>query len=154
MCKVKRNFNIKEIKAIIPHRYPFLMIDKIEDSGPNFAIGIKNVSINEPYFDGHFPDNPIVPGVLITESILQTTAFIGFEKAKNERDVKKHFFCAGFNMKFNYPVIPGDRLRIEVKLIRHLNNIIKVKAVVKNEKETVALGDLNLVTVDDKDSYE
>lgn len=71
------SYNTTEIQKRIPHRYPLLMVDFIEESGHAHAVGIKNVSINEPCFQGHFPDEPIMPSVLITESILQTSAFIG-----------------------------------------------------------------------------
>lgn len=126
------------------------MVDFIEESGHAHAVGIKNVSINEPCFQGHFPDEPIMPSVLITESILQTSAFIGIPEQGDksiERSPGKQFFCVGFNMKFKLPVVPGDRLRIEVRLIRRMGEMTRVKAVVQSDKGVNASGDLSLVVI-------
>ena len=154
MSEKKRSFDINAIKERIPHRYPFLMVDRIEDSGPKFAVGLKNISVNEPFFEGHFPDNPIMPGAMITEFILQTSAFIEFPSSERNpaeeallEEKNESFFCVGFNMKFTGIAIPGDRLLAEVKLIRRLDSMIKVKAVVKNEKGIVASGDVSLAKV-------
>ncbi len=149
------SYDTTEIQKRIPHRYPLLMVDFIEESGYTYAIGIKNVSINEPYFQGHFPDEPIMPCVLITESILQTSAFIGIpEQDDKSVDIgpKKQFFCVGFNMKFKLPVVPGDRLRIEVRLVRHMGEMTRVKAVVQSDKGVNASGDLSLAVINKRRS--
>lgn len=145
------SYCIQEIQRRIPHRYPFLMVDYIEESGPGYAFGLKNVSINEPYFQGHFPHSPIMPGVLITESILQTSAFMGApEQADSTKildNTGKHFFCTGFKMKFHLPVIPGNQLRIEVRLVRTMSDMTQVKAMVKTEDGVVSSGILNLSVI-------
>lgn len=141
-------FDIMAIRARLPHRYPFLMVDKIVESGPGFAVGLKNVSINEPYFQGHFPDYPIMPGVLITEACLQTSAFMGpvdSDLGTAAPDpAKTRFFCVGFDMKFTGLVSPGDQLRIEVRLVRRMAGMTRVKARVLTETGVVAAGDLSL----------
>lgn len=138
------SYDIKEIQARLPHRYPFLMIDKIEESGSDYAIAIKNVSINEPYFIGHFPGNPIMPAALITESCLQASAFIGLAD-KKEPTPNMRFFCTGFNMKFTDSAHPGDQLRIDVRLVKRLGQMLRVKThVSKAKNQPVASGDLSL----------
>lgn len=144
-----QSYDIQAIRARLPHRYPFLMVDRIEESGPGYAIALKNVSINEPYFQGHFPDFPIMPGALITEACLQAAAFIGAEgvsegptpDASNSR-----FFCIGFTMKFTGTVAPGDQLRIEVHLVKRMGAMTRIKARVSTGTEMVASGDLSLAT--------
>lgn len=141
-------FDIMAIRARLPHRYPFLMVDRIIESGPGYAVGLKNVSINEPYFQGHFPDYPIMPGVLVTEACLQTAAFMGpVESDRNETapdPATTRFFCVGFDMKFTGLVCPADQLRIEVRLVRRMAGMTRVKARVSTENGLVASGDLSL----------
>lgn len=140
--------DIMAIRARLPHRYPFLMVDRIAESGPGFAVGLKNVSINEPYFQGHFPDYPLMPGVLITEACLQTAAFMGPVEAdlgaQAPDPASTRFFCVGFDMKFTGRVAPGDRLRIDVRLVRRTAGMTRVKARVQTDNGVVASGDLNL----------
>lgn len=142
-------YDIQDIQARLPHRYPFLMIDRIEQSGPGTAVALKNVTINEPYFQGHFPDFPIMPGALITEACLQASAFMaptGDETGPAPDAACTRFFCVGFNMKFTGTVTPGDQLRIEVKLIKRMGPMTRVKARVSTQSGTVATGDLSLAT--------
>lgn len=109
--------NIEEIKKIIPHRYPFLLIDKVlmEEIGVR-GIGYKNVTINEPFFQGHFPHLPVMPGVLIVESMAQVGAVI---LLSDEKYKGKTAFFAGINkVRFKRKVVPGDTLRMEVELTR------------------------------------
>jgi len=100
---------------MIPHRYPFLLIDRVQDVVPETsATGIKNVTINEPYFPGHFPDKPIMPGVLIIESMAQTAAVLVVSGLGTETEGKLVYFMSVESARFRKPVIPGDRLEIKV----------------------------------------
>ncbi len=110
--------DIQAIEKILPHRYPFLLVDKIIDLIPKEkVIGIKNVTYNEPFFRGHFPGHPIMPGVLIVESMAQTGAVLLLDSVKNP-DKKLAYFMAINEVRFRKPVYPGDQLQIEVELVR------------------------------------
>ena len=107
--------NINEIMAILPHRYPFLMVDRIieMDIGKR-CVGIKNVSINEPYFQGHFPGHPVMPGVLIIEAMAEVAGIMGYVASDEATRAKVTYFMSIDNARFRKPVLPGDQLRIEV----------------------------------------
>ncbi len=108
--------NIKEIMDILPHRYPFLMVDRvIEIEEGKRAVGIKNVTINEPYFQGHFPGHPIMPGVLIIEALAQVSGVLAFKSGVTG---KATYFLSVEKAKFRKPVVPGDQLRLEVTVLR------------------------------------
>jgi 3-hydroxyacyl-[acyl-carrier-protein] dehydratase len=107
--------DILGLMKLLPHRYPFLMIDRIIDiDGDESAIGIKNVTINEPHFQGHFPDQPVMPGVLIVEAMAQTAGAICLHAADSGKPSLVYFMTID-NAKFRKPVVPGDRLEIHVK---------------------------------------
>ena len=109
--------DINGIQKILPHRYPFLMVDAIEEMEPKKRIvGIKNVTINEPYFQGHFPAKPIMPGVLIIESMAQTGGLLLLQEVE-DRENKLLYFVAIDNARFRRPVIPGDQLRVVVRVV-------------------------------------
>ena len=131
---MSRLLGIEEIKSIIPHRYPFLFVDKvsIEEEGVR-AIGYKNVTINEPFFQGHFPEMPVMPGVLIVETMAQVGAVI---LLSGEKFKGKTAFFAGINkVRFRRKVVPGDSLRMEVVLtkIRGSIGVGEGKAYVEDE---------------------
>ncbi|WP_100374155.1 3-hydroxyacyl-ACP dehydratase FabZ [Bacillus sp. FJAT-45037] len=108
---------IQEIKEIIPHRYPFLLIDRIEEiTEGERAVGIKNVTANEEYFNGHFPDYPVMPGVLIIEALAQVGAVAMLKKEENRG--KLAFFAGIDNCRFKRQVVPGDQLKLEVEITR------------------------------------
>jgi len=108
------SLDINEIMKIIPHRYPFLLVDRIEELVPGRrVVGLKNVTINEPFFVGHFPQAPVMPGVLILEAIAQVGAVLVL-KDMPDRNNKLVYFVAIESAKFRRPVLPGDQLRIEV----------------------------------------
>ncbi len=110
-----KTINIEEIIKMIPHRYPFLLIDRVQDVVPETsATGIKNVTINEPFFPGHFRDKPIMPGVLIIESMAQTAAVLVVSGLGAETEGKLVYFMSVESARFRKPVIPGDRLEIKV----------------------------------------
>lgn len=109
--------DINEIKKIIPHRYPFLLVDCIEEMEPGVkAVGYKNVTANEPYFQGHFPEKPVMPGVLIVEALAQVGAVAVLSLEQNKG--KLAFFGGIDKAKFRRQVVPGDRLKLETEIIK------------------------------------
>ena len=118
--------DINRIKDLIPHRYPFLLIDGIQTLKPNeSAIGIKNVSVNEPFFEGHFPDRPVMPGVLIIESMAQTAGCLVVVSLGKESEGKLVYFMTIENARFRKPVVPGDRMVINVQKLRSRGSVFK-----------------------------
>jgi len=133
--------NNKEIQSIIPHRYPFLLVDKIIDiEYGKKAVGIKNITANEPFFQGHFPENPIMPGVLIVEAMAQVGAvsILGMEENKDKLAV----FTGIDRMRFKKQVVPGDTLRMEVEMIAMKRGIGKAKATAYVDGALAASGEL------------
>ncbi|WP_101842403.1 3-hydroxyacyl-ACP dehydratase FabZ [Halobacillus sp. Marseille-P3879] len=119
--------DIQEIKEIIPHRYPFLLIDQVEElEEGQYAVAYKNVTVNEPFFQGHFPDYPVMPGVLITEALAQTGAVAMLKKEENQG--KLAFFTGIDKCRFKRQVKPGDRLKLEVEIVRLKGPMGKGKA--------------------------
>ena len=115
-----------EILRRIPHRYPFLLLDRAEDYRPHESmIGIKCVTFNEPFFQGHFPENPVMPGVLIVEAIAQTGAVLMSKTLDADIEGKTIFFMSMDNVRFRAPVRPGDVLRMPVKVVRARSNMFK-----------------------------
>jgi 3-hydroxyacyl-[acyl-carrier-protein] dehydratase len=109
------DLDIERIRAMIPHRYPMLMIDRVVEIVPDqSAVGIKNVSVNEPYFAGHFPQRPVMPGVLIIEAMAQTAAVLVVQTLGNVAEGKLVYFMSVDNARFRRPVVPGDTLRVHV----------------------------------------
>ena len=150
-------FDIEAIKRRLPHRYPFLMVDRIEESGPGYAIGIKNVTANEPCFQGHFPQRSVLPGALIAEALMQTSAFVG-RTAEPEATggapmtvdgtrTDQQLFCIGLNLKFRQPVVPGDRLRMDLRFVRMAGEMLRFRATAQTAAGIVASGDLSLAIV-------
>ena len=118
--------DINRIKELIPHRYPFLLIDGIQTLKPNeSAIGIKNVSVNEPFFEGHFPDRPVMPGVLIIESMAQTAGCLMVVSLGKASEDKLVYFMTIENARFRKPVVPGDRMVINVQKLRSRGSVFK-----------------------------
>ncbi|WP_281974492.1 3-hydroxyacyl-ACP dehydratase FabZ [Halobacillus litoralis] len=126
--------DIQAIKEIIPHRYPFLLIDQVEElvEGER-AVGYKNVTVNEPFFQGHFPDYPVMPGVLITEALAQMGAVAMLKKEENQG--KLAFFTGIDKCRFKRQVKPGDRLKLEVEIVRIKGPMGKGKATASVEGE-------------------
>jgi len=115
--------NINEIMQYLPHRYPFLLVDRIIDLQPGESItGIKNVTFNEPFFQGHFPGQPIMPGVLIIEAMAQVAGIAAFSSGMEGKAV---YFMSIEKAKFRRPVVPGDQLRLEIKVLQHRGNVWK-----------------------------
>jgi 3-hydroxyacyl-[acyl-carrier-protein] dehydratase len=119
------SIDILELLKLLPHRYPFLLLDRIVDiDGDNSATGIKNVTFNEPHFQGHFPGQPVMPGVLIIEAMAQVAGAISLKAAGSDQPSLVYFLTID-NAKFRKPVVPGDRLEIKVKKIKKRGNIVR-----------------------------
>ena len=132
-------FNIARIMEMIPHRYPFLMIDKIENVVTGLrATGIKNVSVNEWFFQGHFPDHKVMPGVLIIEAMAQTAASLVVHTLGAESEGKLVYFMSIDNARFRKPVHPGDRLLVDVEKQQSRGNVWKFNGKVTVEGVLVA----------------
>lgn len=132
-------FDIAKIMHAIPHRYPFLLVDRVVDLVKNEScIGIKNVTINENFFQGHFPTMPVMPGVLIIECMAQTAAVLVVETLGPDWAGKLVYFMTVDNAKFRKPVVPGDQMRVYVKKERQRGNIWKFSAEAKVDGKVVA----------------
>jgi len=123
---MKQELSIEEILNLLPHRYPFLLVDKILKQEKNKIIGVKNVTINEPFFQGHFPGHPVMPGVLIIEAMAQVGGVLMFSKEENRGKIP--LFAGIDKAKFKKPVRPGDQLKIKVEIIKMIKGIGKAKA--------------------------
>jgi 3-hydroxyacyl-[acyl-carrier-protein] dehydratase len=142
---------IKEIMAILPHAYPFLLVDRILEIEPGKrVVGIKNVTYNEPFFPGHFPGRPIMPGVLIIEAMAQTAGILVFNSLPQEDRKKNVFFLGIDNVRFRKPVIPGDQLRMELEITRHRQSIWGFKGKALVDGNLVAEGDLMAMLGEEK----
>lgn len=119
--------NIQEILEYLPHRYPFLLIDRVIECELGKRIrALKNVSVNEPYFNGHFPYYKVMPGVLIVEAMAQAAAILSFRTMGIKPDDKSVYYFAGIDRaRFKKPVMPGDQLVLEVSIVRNVRNVVK-----------------------------
>jgi beta-hydroxyacyl-ACP dehydratase FabZ len=117
--------DINEIRKILPHRYPFLLVDRIIELEAERVVGIKNVTVNEPFFSGHFPDFPVMPGVLIVEAMAQAAGVLVLSGIP-DRDQKLVFLVAIENARFRKPVVPGDQLRLEMTVVKRRSNVAKM----------------------------
>ncbi len=124
--------NITEVMELIPHRYPILLVDRIVEYTPGVsAIGLKNVTFNEPHFNGHFPGWPVMPGVLIVEAMAQTSACLVVKTLGDEAKGKIVYFMSIEEAKFRKPVTPGDQLHIHVTVVQNRRNVWKFKGEAK-----------------------
>ncbi len=140
-------YNIRDIMDFLPHRYPFLLVDRILEVTDEKVVGLKNVTFNEPFFIGHFPEHPIMPGVLIVESMAQTGGFLMMQQIENPQD-KVVYFMKIDNVKFKKPVTPGDTLIHNVSLIKKRGRILVIHVNTTVDGETVAEGDFTATVVD------
>ena len=134
--------NIQEIVAILPHRYPLLLVDRVLsfEAGKKM-VALKNVTINEPFFQGHFPGHPIMPGVLIIESMAQVGGVLAYKSAKG-KEGQLVYFLGIDKAKFRKPVLPGDQLRIEIEVLRQRPPYWKLKGMAYVEDQLVAEAEL------------
>ena len=139
--------DVNEIKTIIPHRYPFLLVDRVISlEKSKTAVGIKNVSANEGFFEGHFPGNPIMPGVLIVEALAQTAGILG--NVSSEKKYKSVYFMSIERAKFRKPVVPGDQLRLEVEIIKQRNTVLKFSGIARVDDKVVAEAEFTALMTD------
>jgi len=137
-----------EIQAILPHRYPFLLVDRIEELEiGKRVIGIKNVTVNEPFFQGHFPGRPIMPGVLIIEAMAQVGGVLAFKSA-NQGGAKLVYFMGIDKAKFRKPVLPGDRLRFVVDILKARHPYWKMRGEAYVEDSLVCEAELMAMVTD------
>lgn len=140
------SLTIDQVLQILPHRYPFLMVDRITRIDGNKITGIKNVSVNEPHFQGHFPNHPIMPGVLQLEGIAQVAGILMLRQAENIG--KLAYFMSAESVKWRKPVVPGDTLRIEVELLKSRGKIGKAKGICYVGDEAVSEAEVTFMLVD------
>jgi 3-hydroxyacyl-[acyl-carrier-protein] dehydratase len=141
--------DISRIMAALPHRYPFLMVDRIREiHGDDSCIGVKNVTINEPHFQGHFPQHPVMPGVLLIEGMAQTAGALCVFAQEGAMRPKLVYFMTIDNAKFRKPVIPGDTVEYHVRKIRRRSNIWKFAAVAMVAGAKVAEAEVSAMLVD------
>jgi beta-hydroxyacyl-ACP dehydratase FabZ len=139
---------IQDIFKILPHRYPFLLVDKvIESDGCSRMVAVKNVTINEHFFEGHFPEHPVMPGVLVVESMAQVGVLLLFGSDEN-RESKLVYFTGIDNCRFRQPVIPGDQLRIEITVIKQRGRYYKMKGEAFVEGTLVAEAELSCTVIE------
>lgn len=141
--------DVNEIMKILPHRYPFLMVDRIIEVEPGVrCVGIKNVSVNEPFFQGHFPGHPVMPGVLIIETMAQVAGIMAYLSSDEETRAKVTYFMAIDNARFRKPVSPGDQLRIEITTTMHRRGIWGVAGKAYVDDKLVTEADLKATFAD------
>lgn len=138
--------DIHEIMKHLPHRYPFLLVDRIIDIQEGESItGIKNVSMNEPFFQGHFPGQPIMPGVLIVEALAQVAGIMAFHSGIEGKSV---YFMSIEKAKFRRPVVPGDQLKLEVKVLQRRGTVWKVAGKATVDGKSAAEAELTAMVSD------
>lgn len=139
--------NIQEIMDLLPHRYPFLLIDRVVEFEPRQRlVALKNVTMNEPFFQGHFPNHPIMPGVLQLEAIAQVGGLMMMKHAEAVRQLA--YFMSAESVKWRRPVFPGDTLIIEVELLKSRGKICKARGVCKVGEETVSEAEVTFMLRD------
>lgn len=141
-----QTLNINEIMELLPHRYPFLLVDRVLDYSytkeKKVLKAIKNVSFNEPFFQGHFPMKPVLPGVLILEALAQATGILSFKVVGKPKDDELYYFAAIDNARFKKPVFPGDQLVLDVELLREVRGIAKFRGIASVNGEVVCSAEL------------
>ncbi|MDH3739635.1 MAG: 3-hydroxyacyl-ACP dehydratase FabZ [Alphaproteobacteria bacterium] len=146
----RTSIDVLEVMELIPHRPPFLMIDRVvEIVQQQSAVGIKNVTIDEPFFAGHFPSRPIFPGVLIIEAMAQTAGVLVVESLGEASRGKLVYFMTIDNARFRKPVVPGDQIRLEVRVLRSRGPVWKFNGEAKVDGQTVAEATYSAMIMDD-----
>ncbi len=142
--KVLNKMDINEILEHLPHRYPFLLVDRVVDYQlGSYLIAYKNITVNEPCFTGHFPENPIFPGVLILESLAQATGLLAFKTLGTKPSKESLYFFVGIDKaRFKKPVRPGDKVNLKVKLLKRKRDIWKFEATAEVDNEIVCTAEL------------
>ena len=142
--------DIREILDILPHRYPFLLVDKVIECVPSVSLkAIKNVTFNEPFFTGHFPGKPVMPGVLLLEAMAQATGLLAFKSSKTRGTDSSMYYLVGVDKaRFKRPVGPGDQVLLTVRLQRCIRGIYKFEATAHVGDDLVALADVMTTEMD------
>jgi len=141
---------IERIMEMIPHRYPFLVIDRVDEVVPNeSAIGVKNVSMNEPFFQGHFPTRPVMPGVLLIESMAQTAAVLVVQTLGADAEGKLVYFMTIDDARFRNPVVPGDVVKVHVTKIQNRRNVWRFRGEAKVDGKLCAEATFAAMILDD-----
>tara|TARA_B100000686_G_scaffold337631_1_gene409020 strand:+ start:145 stop:594 length:450 start_codon:yes stop_codon:yes gene_type:complete len=147
----ERIIQAEEIMGMIPHRYPLLLVDRVLDVEPGeSAVALKNVTINEDFFNGHFPGAPVMPGVLIIEALAQTCALMVVDSDGQDSAGKLVYFMAIDDTKFRKPVVPGDQLKLHVKKIQNRRNVWKLRCEARVEDKIHAEATLTAMIMDRK----
>lgn len=136
--------DIREVLRYLPHRYPFMLVDRVLSYVPGESlVALKNVTFNEPFFQGHFPQRPVMPGVLIIEALAQATGILAFISTNTRPTDKSLYFFAGIdNARFKQPVVPGDQLVLEVEVLRVIRTVWKFNATAKVDGNVVASAEI------------
>ncbi len=141
--------DVNAIEAILPHRYPFLLVDRVLSMDPGKKlVAVKCVTVNEPFFGGHFPGHPVMPGVLILEALAQAAGLLVKASMTEDTSNKVTYLMAIDNARFRKPVVPGDRLELHVEVVRQKGPIWKTRGVGKVDGEVVAEADYMAMLVD------
>jgi 3-hydroxyacyl-[acyl-carrier-protein] dehydratase len=141
--------DILEVQKLLPHRYPFLLVDRVVELVPNEKlVAWKNVTSNEPFFMGHFPGHPVMPGVLILEALAQACALLGYKSTGVSPETHVTYLMSIEGAKFRRPVMPGDRLVLTVEVVRHKGSIWKERGVATVEGQMVAEAEFLATVVD------
>ncbi|MBL8770165.1 MAG: 3-hydroxyacyl-ACP dehydratase FabZ [Phenylobacterium sp.] len=141
--------DITEVLERIPHRFPFLLVDRCEEYKQNESIvGIKCVTVNEPFFQGHFPDYPVMPGVLLIEAMAQTGAVLMSKSLEVDTEGKAIFFMSADNCRFRAPVRPGDVVRMHVRVVRHRGDVFKFAGEAKVDGRVAAEAEFAAMVVE------
>jgi beta-hydroxyacyl-ACP dehydratase FabZ len=136
-------YDIRRIMEFLPHRYPFILVDRIVEIVPNERIvGLKNVTINEPFFQGHFPGAPVMPGVLMVEAMAQTGAVLAISSLPAEEHGKLMYFMGIDKARFRKPVVPGDQVIMEIEVIRRRGKTLKLSGNARVDHDLVAEAEL------------
>jgi 3-hydroxyacyl-[acyl-carrier-protein] dehydratase len=151
--KVLGTADINRVMKLLPHRYPFLLVDRIYDmDADESCVGVKNVTINEPFFQGHFPQFPVMPGVLIIEGLAQTAGALCIAHADQDYRVDLVYFMGIDNAKFRKPVLPGDQLHYHVKKLRSRGRVWRFKCEAKVEGKVVAEAEISAMLANAADA--
>lgn len=136
--------DIREVLRYLPHRYPFMLVDRVlSHVAGESLVALKNVTFNEPFFQGHFPQRPVMPGVLIIEALAQATGILAFISTNTRPTDKSLYFFAGIdNARFKQPVVPGDQLVLEVEVLRVIRTVWKFNATAKVDGNVVATAEI------------
>ncbi len=151
-AKASNSIDIARIMQLLPHRYPFLLVDKIiEMDGDSSAVGVKNVTYNEQFFQGHFPSHPVMPGVLIIEGMAQTAGALCVANLEENYEPSLVYFMAIDRARFRKPVMPGDTLYYHMKKVRNRGRVWRFKGEAKVDGQVVAESEISAMIVDSEE---